>query len=182
MKKFCLIFISILLLPLFVAAQMPDAEKLEKQRSELKKAEFLVGTWQGTGWMQVGRERKNFTVKEVVQPKIDGLIYVVEGLGKIKDEKTGEERVVHNAYAVIYVDEKTNELRIRFFKENGQAGDTAMQVSGKKLVWGFTVQPNGMQVRFTEETNEKGEWTEFGEVFVNEKWIRFFEMTLQKVN
>jgi hypothetical protein len=182
MKKFCLIFISILLFSFSVSAQMPDTAKLEKQRAELKKLDFLVGTWEGTGWMQIGRERKNATIREVVQPKVGGLIYVVEGIGKNKDEKTGEERVIHNAYGIFYVDDQTGKLSFRFYKENGQTGETPVEVSGTKVVWGFTTQPGNVQVRFTEELNDKGEWTEFGEVFVNEKWMRFLEMKLRKVN
>lgn len=182
MKNICLIFISILFLSLFASAQMPDEAKLEKQRAELRKMDFLLGTWEGTGWIQIGRERKTFTAKEKIQPKVGGLIYVVDGLGKAKDEKTGDERVVHDAYGVFYADEQTGNLSFRFYKENGQIGVSPIEVSGTKLVWGFTAQPNGMQVRFTENLNEKGEWTEIGEIFVKEKWIQFFEMTLKKVN
>jgi len=52
------------------------------QRVEMKKLDWLVGHWKGTGWMQMGPQgRKEFTITETVEGKLDGLVLVIEGQG-----------------------------------------------------------------------------------------------------
>ena len=50
------------------------------QRAEMKKLDWLVGQWKGAGWMQMGPQgRKEFTITETVEAKLDGLVLVIEG-------------------------------------------------------------------------------------------------------
>ncbi len=163
-----------------------ETEEVKKLRkSELRKVDFLVGTWKGKGWIMMGRDgRKNFTITEKVQPKLNGEIVVVDGLGKSKDEKTGVERIIHQAYGVFYFDSKTKKLKFRFYKADGAEGETTPIFFENKMVWQLDVPEYGVTTKFTEYINEKGNWLETGEVTRDggKTWFKFFEMELSKVS
>lgn len=165
-----------------------DKEKEEikaKRIAELKKMDFLVGTWKGKGWIMTQNGRQTFTVTESLERKLNGQIIVVDGLGKSKDEKTGEERIVHQAYGVFSFDSESGKIKFRWYKaENGEEDETIIQPDGNKLSWGFDVPENGIKVKFTERINEKGNWEEIGETSRDggKTWFKFFEMELSKVS
>jgi hypothetical protein len=49
------------------------------------KVSFLAGRWEGSGWFQMGPgPKQEFTQTEVVEPKLDGLVFLVEGIGTSK--------------------------------------------------------------------------------------------------
>ena len=149
----------------------------------MKKLDFLIGDWQGKGWIMMGRERKEFTINESVRPKIGGKIIVVEGIGKSIVEKTGAEKIIHNAYGVFSYDHASGGIRFRYFKEDGQAGETAIEFEEKSFIWAFDVPENKVSVRFKEILTESGNWLETGEVTRDggANWYKFFEMELTKV-
>ena len=63
------------------------------QRVEMKKLDWLVGHWKGTGWMQMGPQgRKEFTITETIQGKLDGLVLVIEGQGNSSGRFNGSYR------------------------------------------------------------------------------------------
>ena len=179
MKKPILLFLQFLLLintfSLSVKAQAPTPAA---QIEEMKKINFLVGEWQGEGWIQLGpNKRETFKQHETVQSKLNGLTMVIEGLGKSKD---GSERIVHNALAVISYDLQKKSFRFSAYLANGQSIDAEAKITKDALEWGFT-QAYGT-IRFTISLNEKGEWHEIGEINPDGKnWYKNFEMTLQKV-
>lgn len=85
---FCLIF------PLAVVAQN---NSLAAQQEAMKKVDFLIGTWQGNGWILLGKgKRETFTNTETVQSKINGTVLLVEGVGK-----NSENKIVHGALATL---------------------------------------------------------------------------------
>src|SRR5262245_62100286 len=66
------------------------------QRREMKKLDWFIGHWKGTGWIQMGPQgRREFTQTETVEAKLDGLVLVIEGLGKAKADGS----TVHTALA-----------------------------------------------------------------------------------
>src|SRR5438477_6545721 len=77
------------------------------QREAMKKLAFLVGQWKGEGWMEfVPGQRRTFKGTEVVLSKLDGLLLTIDGLHRGQVVGTGEEVVVHNAFAVVSYDDK----------------------------------------------------------------------------
>jgi hypothetical protein len=158
-----------------------DADKL--RTTELQKVDFLVGTWKGKGWILKGRERKNFTITETIQPKLNGEIIVVDGLGKSKDEKSGEEKIIHQAYGIFFYDKEIKKLKFRFYKADGAEGETTPEFSENRMVWQFDVPEYEVTTRFTEYINDKGNWLEIGEVTRDKgkTWFKFFEMELSKI-
>ena len=149
--------------------------------SEMKKLDFIVGQWQGEGWIMLGPgQRYAFRQTENVQRKVGGTVLLIEGLGKSMDSSNAG-AVVHNAFAVVSYDKEAKVFRWRAFRADGSSVDTEAKVSENMLVWGFR-DPRGGNVRFTIKLNEKGQWFEVGEMSRDgQTWLKFFEMTLNRV-
>jgi uncharacterized protein DUF1579 len=147
------------------------------QRAEMKKLDWLVGHWKGTGWIQMGpQERKEFTQTETVQSKLNGLVLVIEGQGKSKEDGS----TVHTALAFVSYDERAKTFRWRAFTAEGRQTDTEAKVGTDTLEWGLQVPQRG-RMRYTIKLNQKGEWFEVGEMTQDgQTWHKFFEMTLRK--
>src|SRR6185503_21046740 len=88
------------------AADQPTSK--EVQRQEMKKLDWFVGHWKGSGWIQMGPQgRREFTQTETVEAKLDGLVLVVEGSGKAKEDGS----TVHAALAFVSYDHHANQFR-----------------------------------------------------------------------
>ncbi|MDO8632024.1 MAG: hypothetical protein Q7R41_16185 [Phycisphaerales bacterium] len=153
----------------------PVAEKM-------KALSFMVGEWEGEGWMQMGpQERKTVKVKESVRLKLSGMALLVEGRGTSKTSEGGEGTVVHEALAVISWDSKKEQYSMRAITAKAGAVDPKIEVGDKSMVWSFDT-PVGGAVRYSIKVNEKGQWLEIGEFSRDGKeWNKFFEMTLSKM-
>ena len=147
------------------------------QRGEMKKLDWLVGHWKGTGWIQMGPQaRKEFTQTETIQDKLDGLVLVIEGHGKAKEDGS----TIHTALTFVSYDERAKTYRWRAFTAEGQQTDTEAKVGTSSLEWGLQIPQRG-RMRYTIKLNEKGEWFEVGEMSQDgETWHKFFEMILQR--
>ena len=161
--------------PFALLAQAPASAT--GQRAEMKKLDWLLGQWKGTGWMQMGPQgRKEFTQTETVQSKLDGLVLVIEGLGKSKESGL----TVHNALAFVSYDERAKTFRWRAFTAEGRQTDTEAKAGTDTLEWGLEIPQRG-RMRYTIKLNEKGEWFEVGETSQDgQTWQKVFEMTLQR--
>jgi hypothetical protein len=164
-------FLSISALALL--AQAPASE----QRAAMKKLDWLVGHWKGAGWIQMGpQSKKEFTQTEAVQSKLDGLVLIIEGLGKSKEDGSA----VHTALAFVSYDEPAKAFRWRAFTAEGRQTDTVAKVGINTPEWGLEVPQRG-RMRYTINLTEKGEWFEVGELNQDgQTWHKFLEMTLQR--
>ena len=146
------------------------------QLGEMKKLDWLVGSWKGKGWIQMGPQGpQEFTQTETIESKLDGLVLVIEGLGKAKEDGS----TVHTALAFASYDPRANKFRWHAFTPEGQI-DTEAKVGTNTLEWSLQIPQRG-QMRYTITRNEKGEWFEIGEMSQEDKtWRKIFEMTLQK--
>lgn len=187
MKFFTKILVVVFCLALsFSAISAQTKEEIEaKRKAEMKKLDIMIGTWKGTGWVitQNGRQTSNIT--ETFQYKLGGQIAVVEGLGISKDEKTGAERLTHQAYGVFSYDKTSGKLKFRYYKaETGEEGETLINIVDKSFTWGFDVNETGSKVKFTMRINEKGNWHEVGEFSRDggKTWVKFMEMVLSKAS
>jgi hypothetical protein len=72
-----------LIFGLVLLAQQPRTPDLNAQRAAMKKLEFLVGKWAGEARMLRGTGDPLVMMQtEEVQYKLDGLVLVIEGVGK----------------------------------------------------------------------------------------------------
>jgi hypothetical protein len=148
---------------------------------EMKKLEFLVGNWQGEGWVEFGPgQRRKALSTESVQSKLGGRVLIVEGTGKAKLPNREEEVVVHSAFGFLYYDQTAKRYSLRAFLANGQAVDAETTYQDGVLEWGLQI-PQG-KVRYKIKLNDKGQWYEVGEISQDGKtWQQFFELTLNRV-
>lgn len=155
------------------AADQPTSK--EVQRREMKKLDWFVGHWKGTGWIQMGPDRHEFNQTETIEAKLDGLVLVIEGSGKAK----GDGSTVHTALAFVSYDHRGNKFRWQAFTAEGQI-DTEARVGKDSLEWTLEIPKRG-RMRYTITRNEKGEWFEVGEMIQDDQTRhKFFEMTLRK--
>lgn len=156
------------------AADQPTSKDV--QRREMKKLDWFVGHWKGAGWIQMGPQgRREFTQTETIEAKLDGLVLVIEGSGKSKEDGS----TVHTALAFASYDPRANKFRWHAFTPEGQI-DTGAKVGTDTLEWTLEIPQRG-RMRYTITRNEKGEWFEIGEMIQEDQTRhKFFEMTLRK--
>ena len=155
-------------------ADQPTSKDI--QRREMKKLDWFVGHWKGAGWVQVGpQERHEFTQTETIEAKLGGLVLVIEGSGKAKEDGS----TVHTALAFVSYDPRANKFRWHAFTPEGQI-DTEAKVGTDTLEWTLEIPQRG-RMRYTITRNEQGEWFEVGEMIQEDQTRhKFFEMTLRK--
>jgi hypothetical protein len=160
-------------------AQSPPTA--EAQRQAMKKVDFLVGNWQGEGWMEfVPGQRKPFRGTETVQRKLDGLLLSIDGLHHAKVGERDEEAVVHAAFAILTFDPKEKRYRFQGFTSRGNHEDAEAKITDGQMVWSMKI-PQFGDVRYTIKLDDKGRWFEIGEVTRDgTSWRKFFEMTLER--
>lgn len=176
MKKI-LAVVFLAMLPASFNAQSLATAKID----EMKKLEFLVGNWQGEGWMEFAPgERRKASVTETVQSKLGGRVFIIEGLGKAKFPNRAEEVVVHNAFAFLYFDQTAKRYVMRAFLANGNAVDADTNFQDGVFEWSMQI-PQG-KIRYKVRLNDQGQWVETGEMSQDGKsWRQFFEMTLNRL-
>ena len=177
----CFIFLA---LAAPITAQRSPQGAPSVQATQMKKLDFLLGKWQGSGYVEyVPGQRGNFTETENIEAKVGGLVDVVEGTG-VSKMPNGAEAVAHSALAVVSYDEATSAFRWQAYSGgNGSAQyvETVATVGDKTLDWGYQDSRSG-SFRFAIKLDEKGQWSETGEMSHDGKtWQKFFEMTLQRV-
>ena len=187
------LLVAVLALPAALRAQpaaaparvVPEATLPPAVRERMQPLGWLVGEWEGSGWISQGREggRTRFTQKEWVRWGAGGGVLVIDGLGTgAEGEVTGA--VVHQAFATVLWNADSAAYRMRSYRAGGAEGTDAPEVSEGRLVWGIRV-PGG-RIRFTITRTAAGEWHEVGE-FVRDgaapdaRAPRMMEMTLRRV-
>lgn len=175
---FALVFVALTASLTFAQDENQNSEMakmLEAKRGEMKKLDRLVGQWQGTGWIQMGKTRETFAGGENVQRKFDGLALLVEGNFKNKDGK-----VIHETIALLSPNLQKKNYDFRAFLADGNGGDYEFKAVEDGWQWGFQF-PNGT-VRYDIKINDNT-WVETGYFSPDngKNWINIFEMKLKKV-
>ena len=174
---------------IFMAAGVLTGRLLAQGHEIVNKEKMKVfadwaGHWKGEGSLQSGPgEVKKSTVDERIEWKLDGMILMVEGVGKTFDEATRKETVVHHAFAVLSFDQNSGDYKFRTYLKDGRSTDAWLKIVGQnKYQWGFET-PGG-KVRYNilmdpakKTWNETGEFSQDGN-----SWRGFFEMNLTKVD
>ena len=182
MKKLLFLIILFLLVGVHsTAAQQPSETETAARRTEVKKLDKLVGHWKGAGWIMHGRERTNFVGTENVQRKLDGLALMFEGRFTAKIPATGEDKVMHETIGVLTFNPQSKIYDFNTFLANGMSGKYDFKTVEGGWEWGFKFSQGTMRYLIKIENDT---WTETGEMMLTngKEWMKFFEMTLKKVN
>jgi hypothetical protein len=150
----------VVLVPLM--AQLPRVPDLEAQREAMKKLGFLVGKWAGEACLLRGpAESVELLQTEEAQCKLDGLIVLIEGVGRTK---SGGQPLLQ-AFGIISYEDESRTYRLRAFND-GRFPETQMKLleKGKGMSWGFAL--GEIRTNSVLRINERGEWTELAEISI----------------
>lgn len=150
---------------------------LEAQREAMESVAFLVGEWEGEGWMEMGGGQATFRSTESVESRLDGLALIIEGHHQTDVPGRAEPMVIHHAVAMLTYDSDAEIYRFNSQVHRGGTGRFEGRMVDDAFVWGMTM--GGAQIRYTIRIDEEGRWHEIGERSTgDETWTQFFEMTL----
>ena len=157
--KIVLLGAAVLLPAMAQAFRMPE---VEAQRAAMKKLSFLVGTWSGEARLYRGPgEPVEVAQTEAAQYKLDGLLLVIEGVGRAKSDS----KPVLQALGLMSYDDAAGTYHMRAFNDGRWLEtDVKLAPGGKGLTWGFDF--GAFKTSALLEINDKGEWTEHHEVVV----------------
>ncbi len=143
----------------------------------MKKLGFLVGKWNGEARLLRGPgEWMELHQSEEAQYKLDGLILVIEGVGRTKSD--GQSVLL--ALGVISFDDETATYRIRAFND-GRFLESEVQLldQDKALRWGFAL--GQIAIKSVLQINESGEWTELAEIKIGSEPAKsLLELTVRR--
>jgi hypothetical protein len=169
------------LLALLVAAavqQPPRAPDVNAQRQAMKKLGFLIGEWAGEGRMlRASGEWIEFNQTEHAEYKLDGLLLVIEGVGRAKTDG----QPLLQAYGIASYDDAAGTYHMRAFNDGRWLEtDTVLADNGKELTWGFTV--GDIRTKSILRLTNAGEWTESHEITMGTQPAKkFMELTVKRV-
>ncbi len=158
-----------------MAQQFSRTPNIEAQRAAMKKLGFLIGRWAGEARLLRGPGESVVLVQtEEAQYKLDGLILVVEGVGRSK----ADGKLAVQALGIISYDDESGTYRMRAFND-GRFLETEVKLAddGNGITWGFA----SGQIRSSSvlRITEKGDWTELGEITIGSQPPRkFMELTV----
>lgn len=168
MKAILTLFLIILVTGSSIS-QISETDPLSK--SKISELSFMVGNWEGSGWMMGQGGKSEFEQTEHIQFKLDSTAILIEGLGKVDD------KVVHNALAILTYNKEKENYSFRSFLPSGKNAEFQAELIDNKFYW----YPNE-NVRYIIWLNDKEQWYEKGEFKRGDDWTQFFEMTLDRVN
>jgi len=170
-----IVFLALVVCAVPVFSQLPA----ETQRAEMKNLAYMIGKWQGTGWIERDGQRQTFAGSETLQSKLGGIVLLVEGSFTGKVVGGTEEVPVHETLGIISYDEQAKTYRFRSYLATGRSGEYELQLMADGWQWGFQF-PQG-RVRYTFTLSGKNDWFEIGEFSQDgQTWRKFFEMTLKR--
>ena len=142
-----------------MALRIPN---LQAQREAMRKLAFLVGKWAGeANLLRAPTEFVELLQTEEAQYKLDGLILVIEGVGRTA---SGGQALLQ-AFGIISYDDESETYHLRAFND-GRFLETEVKLleQGKGMTWGFAL--GEITTKSVLRINERGEWTEFAEIFI----------------
>ena len=168
-----LLLCAVLVVPCM--AQQPRVPDVELQRSAMKKLSYLVGSWSGEARiLRLSGEPLELAQTEEAQYKLDGLVLVIEGIGRNKsDGKTALQ-----ALGIISYDDEAQTYRMRAYND-GRYMETEVRLTpeGKGITWGFAL--GDIKTNSKLRIDEKGDWTELTEITIGSQPSRkFMELRL----
>jgi len=160
-------------------AQILRAPNIEAQRAAMKKLDFLIGKWTGEARALRGPgEPVEMIQTEEAQYKLDGLVLLIEGIGRTKSDG----KPALQALGIITYDDASETYRFLAFND-GRFLETEVKLldAGKAIAWGFTF--GQIKTSSVLRINEKGEWTELGEITIGSQAPKkFMELTVRRQN
>ncbi|HEX4545666.1 MAG TPA: hypothetical protein VH110_04855 [Candidatus Acidoferrum sp.] len=151
-------------------AQQPRVPDIESQRAAMNKLSFLVGEWSGEARIRrASGEPLELVQTEKAEYKLDGLVLVIEGIGRSK----ADGKVALQALGIVSYDDEAGAYHMRAYND-GRYLETEMKLadSGKGITWGFAL--GEIKTTSVLRIDEKGQWTERTEIAIGSQPPRKF--------
>jgi len=161
-----------------IAAQPSQTPNIEAQRSAMKRLEFLVGEWSGEASVLRGPGLMvELRQTERAEFKLDGLVLVVEGVGRTKSDG----KLALQALGLITYDDTAGNYRMRAYNDGRWLETDVKLLDGKSLEWGFSF--GEIRTNSVLHINEKGEWTEHAEITIGTRAPqKLMDLVVQRVS
>lgn len=159
--------------------QLPRVPDLEAQRAAMKKLAFLIGKWAGEARLLRGpTESVELLQTEEAQYKLDGLIVVIEGVGRTK---SGAQPLLQ-AFGIISYDDESGTYHLRAFNDGRfLESQVKLLAEGQGMTWGFAL--GDIKTNSALRINERGEWTELAAISIGpQPPKKLLELTVRKQN
>lgn len=158
-------------------AQQPPAAGVQ---AAMAKVEWIAGEWEGEGW-RTGPQGAvdTFNVRESVEAKLGGLLYVVEGRGWREDED-GIRHEGHHAFGVFSYDAHARRYHFDAFVKEGYQTRTTPTITDNEYSWSHPAGPEA-EMRYTARLTDAGEWLETGFYCRGNDCRQTFEMRLSRI-
>jgi hypothetical protein len=159
--------------------QLPRVPDLAAQREAMKQLDFLIGKWTGEARLLRGpSESVELLQSEEAQYKLDGLIVLIEGVGR---KKPGAQPLLQ-ALGIISYDDENGTYHLRAFNDGRfLESQVALLAEGQGMTWGFAL--GEIKTNSVMRINERGEWTEFAEISIgSQPPNKLLELTVSKQN
>jgi len=129
----------------------------------MKKLSFLIGKWSGeASVLRAPGQFVDLHQTEEAQFKLDGLVLMIEGIGRRKSDDT----FALQALGLISFDDESGTYRMRAFNDGRWLeSEVKLAVEGNSITWGFSL--GEMRTSSVLRINESGEWTEFAELTIS---------------
>jgi hypothetical protein len=146
-------------------AQPPKTPDMAAQRAAMKKLEFLVGEWSGeASVLRAAGQFADLVQTESVQFKLDGLLLVIEGVGRAK----ADGRPALQALGLVSFDDDAGTYRMRAFNDGRWLETEVKLADGENSIsWGFVL--GEFKTTTVLRINDKGEWTELGRLTIGDR-------------
>jgi hypothetical protein len=152
---------------------------LEALRAAMKKLDFLVGMWTGNALITRGPgEKTELLQTEEAGYKLDGLILVIEGIGRTKSDGVP----ILQALGIISYADESKIYHMRAFND-GRFLETEIRLleQGKGMTWSFMF--GEIKTKSVLRINENGDWTELHEIIVGSQPSRkLMEVAVRRHN
>ena len=128
----------------------------------MKRLDFLVGEWSGEASAARGPGVVvDLEQSEVAQFKLDGLVLMIEGVGRTKSDG----KLALQALGLISFDDVSDGYRMRAYNDGRWLEtDVTLLEDGTGLSWGFSL--GEISTKSVLRINDKGEWTELAEITI----------------
>ncbi|MGH7481276.1 MAG: hypothetical protein ACRELV_03915 [Longimicrobiales bacterium] len=161
------------------SAQEPTGSR-EARLVAMERLAYMVGAWEGEGWIERQGTRSVFRGGERVQSKLGAAVLLVEGLFNARLPGAEADVPVHTTLGVIWYDPEAREYRFTTWVAGGGKAERALELLDDGWRW-YLETDGGGRIRYTMTLTPAGEWFEVGEFSADgQRWAQFFEMTLRR--
>ena len=145
----------------------------------MQKLAFLIGKWSGEACILQGPGQSlDLHQTEEVQYKLDGLLLVIEGVGRSKSDN----ELALQAFGLVSFDDETSTYRMRAFND-GRFLESEVKLLDEPnaITWGFALGP--YKTKSVLLINDRGEWTELAEITIaSDPPKKLLELTVRRVD